>query len=147
MNKLQKFQVRQRMLFIVMIFSSSISKFLQFVFIVGQAQVIDVVVLQKVNKKLIDWIVKVRKLANTFTRARHNQRVPYRSLSEIMWYLTNIIYYSHNSEDQWTLQYCHENYVSKIKFIFTHIQMVQSPQWGKLFKILYFGLGHIWFLA
>ena len=45
------------MLFIVMIFNSSISKFLQFVFIVGQAQVIDVVVLQKVNKKLIDWIV------------------------------------------------------------------------------------------
>ena len=55
MDKLQKFEVRQRVLFIVMImiFRIITPESIQFVFIVRQAQVIDVVVLIQVNKKLI----------------------------------------------------------------------------------------------
>ena len=50
LNKLQKLQIRQWMLFIVMIFCSA-SKFVQFIFIVGQAQIIDVVVLQEYKQQ------------------------------------------------------------------------------------------------
>ena len=55
LDKLQKFEVRQRVLFIVMImiFRIITPESIQFVFIVRQAQVIDVVVLFQVNKKLI----------------------------------------------------------------------------------------------
>ena len=51
LNKLQKFEVRQRVLFIVMIFRIITPESIQFVFIVRQAQVIDVVVLFQVNKQ------------------------------------------------------------------------------------------------